>query len=352
MSNARLRTLSIGVFMLAALLVVAATVRVPLVALLPGPPYDTLGEAQGKPVISVTGRPVYPTTGRLEMTTVSVADGLTALNALAFWTNPQAELFPRALIYPPGLTDAQVNQSNSQMFSTSESYATVAALRYLREPIEVVVGQLTAASPAGSVLKLNDRLLEVNGEAITSATQVRTIMTRTRPGDRVPITYQRGDAAPVTGVVTVGVRPGTEDGTSGGTPDGPQGFLGIVAHSEGLPPGQIKVALDDVGGPSAGLMFTLGIIDKITPMDLAGGRFVAGTGSIDEFGNVGAIGGIPLKMIGAKKMGATIFLVPADNCAEAKSAAPSGLRLIKVATATDAVKSLNALKAGQPVPGC
>lgn len=348
-TNTRLRILAIGVLVLLAVLAIAMAVPVPLVALGPGPTFDVLGQTEGKPVITVNGHPTYPTTGHLNMVTVSVSDGLTAANAVQFWLSSEQQLVPRAEIYPPGLTNAQVTQSNNEQFSSSESDATAAALRYLHEPLQVVVAQTTSDSPAGKALSVQDRLLEVNGQPISSATQVRVIMSRTRPGDQIPITYQRGGAPPAKTTVTAGVRPADAGGESS---DGPKGFLGIVAHTEPIQPNEINVALNDVGGPSAGLMFALGITDKITPADLAGGKFIAGTGTIDEFGKVGPIGGIGQKMIGARKAGATVFLVPADNCVEAKGAGLDGLQLIKVGNLGDAVTGLDALKSGKPVPGC
>ncbi len=95
-------------------------------------------------------------------------------------------------------------------------------------------------------------------------------------------------------------------------------------------PFKVKINLPDIGGPSAGLMFALGIIDKLTPDNLTGGRFIAGTGEIDPTGQIQPIGGIQQKMAGAREAGATIFLSPASNCANTTGAVPSGLRLVKV----------------------
>ncbi|MGH3670280.1 MAG: S16 family serine protease, partial [Pseudonocardiaceae bacterium] len=112
------------------------------------------------------------------------------------------------------------------------------------------------------------------------------------------------------------------------------------------------ITLADVGGPSAGLMFALAIVDKLTPGALAGNIFVAGTGTIVPAGQVGSIGGIPLKMISAREAGATVFLVPAGNCAEAVQHVPAGLRLVRVNTLTDAVHALDQLRGGQQPPHC
>lgn len=337
----RSQTFTIALLALLLAGLVASLVQVPLVSLGPGPTYNTIGEEAGKSVVTVTGRPVYPTTGHLQMTTVGVTDDLRALTALKAWADPSEELVPRSAIYPPDKTNEQVQKENTAQFDESENNAEIAALTYLKQPVKVVVGPVSPGAPAGNVLKEGDQLLTVKGTDVTSPEQVRQILTTTRPGDDVVIRYQRGNAAPVEGTVRVGSRP-----------DGPQGFLGISPEGRPLDPNQIVISLGDVGGPSAGLMFALAVIDKITPDDLAAGKFIAGTGEIYPTGDVGPIGGIRLKLLGARHDGATDFLVPAANCAEAAAHTPDGLHLIKVATLADAVAALKAMKAGQPVPGC
>ncbi|MEU5534106.1 S16 family serine protease [Streptomyces sp. NPDC020362] len=127
----------------------------------------------------------------------------------------------------------------------------------------------------------------------------------------------------------------------------------------GLSPDKVKVDLKlaDVGGPSAGLLFTLGIIDKLngdgSGGELTGGRTIAGTGTIDAAGKVGAVGGVALKTQAAKRDGATVFLVPKDECTDAKAELPNGLRLVPVTTLKSAVDSLKALEKGKgPIPSC
>jgi Lon-like protease len=117
-------------------------------------------------------------------------------------------------------------------------------------------------------------------------------------------------------------------------------------------PFKTEIHLQDVGGPSAGLIFSLAIVDRLKPLDLAAGKPIAGTGEIDVKGNVGPIGGIGFKLVAAAEDGAKVFLVPADNCAEAKADPPAELQLIKVENLAGAVKALQDLKAGNPVPGC
>ena len=114
----------------------------------------------------------------------------------------------------------------------------------------------------------------------------------------------------------------------------------------------MKISVGDIGGPSAGMMFALGIVDKLTHRNLTGGRFIAGTGEITAGGQVLPIGGIQQKMVGARQAGATVFLAPASNCADAMGAVAAGLRLVKVSTLNQAVGDLEALQAGRPVPSC
>jgi PDZ domain-containing protein len=127
----------------------------------------------------------------------------------------------------------------------------------------------------------------------------------------------------------------------------------------GLSSSDVKVSLHlaDVGGPSAGLMFTLGIVDKIdgngSGGDLTAGRRIAGTGTITAAGNVGAVGGVSLKTQAAKRDGATVFLVPKGECSDAEAELPAGLRLVPVTTLDGAISALKALDgSGGKVPSC
>jgi PDZ domain-containing protein len=119
--------------------------------------------------------------------------------------------------------------------------------------------------------------------------------------------------------------------------------------AKGYDVAKLKVTLGagDVGGPSAGMMFTLGIIDKVTAQNETGGKIIAGTGTIDDKGNVGAIGGINLKMLGALRDGATWFLAPADNCADVVGNIPNGLNVIKVSTLDEAYNDVVAIGQGK-----
>lgn len=316
-----------------------ATLPVPLVALGPGPTVNTLGEVNGTAVVAVTGVPTYPTAGNLNMTTVSVTDRLTLFNAIGFWTAGDQQVVPRDTVFPPGKSDAQVQQENTDQFASSEANAEVAALTELKLPTRAVVSALTSGSPAIGRLQPGDELVTVAGKAVSNPQQVSDALTGTRPGQSVVIAYKRGGRQQDATVVL------------GTNPSLPQGFLGVRPGIEPVG-GDITISLGDIGGPSAGLMFTLAVIDKLTPGELNGGRFVAGTGTIDPDGTVGPIGGIPFKMMAARAAGATTFLVPAANCAEATANDPAGLSLVRVGTLADALTALDALRANKPAAGC
>ena len=334
-------TLIVGMLLAGGLGILGAVGEVPYVALGPGPTYDTLGELGGKTVVVIDGEQTYPTGGQLNMTTVSVSDGMTLFDALGKWVSGRYAIVPREEIFPPTKTEEQVEQENARAFQDSETNAEAAALTYLDYPTMVVVNSVVAEAPADGNLEPGDEIVAINGVEITSADQVREVLAGTKPGDPVDVRYQRG---PTTGSVQVTLAPHPDDEQ--------RGFLGVSPANHPDVPFDITISLADVGGPSAGLMFALAIVDKLTPGELNGGDFVAGTGEIDSDGNVGPIGGIPFKMAAARDAGATVFLVPQDNCLEARQRAPAGLRLVKVDTLADAVTSLEALNAGRDAPSC
>jgi PDZ domain-containing protein len=128
--------------------------------------------------------------------------------------------------------------------------------------------------------------------------------------------------------------------------------MGVEIQEHYKFPFPITISVGDIGGPSAGMMFALGIIDKLTKLDLTAGRFIAGTGEITASGQVQPIGGIQQKMVGARNAGATVYLAHAGNCSDTTGAVPAGLRVVKVSTLSQAVSDLEAIKAGKPVPSC
>jgi PDZ domain-containing protein len=345
----RARTLVVGSTVSVVLIGVGASVPIPYVALGPGVTYNTLGSADGTPVISFGGNPPASVrqsdgTGHLNMTTVSVYDDMPLFEALGMWATGNYALVPRAEVYPPDKTVEQVNQQNTQDFQDSQSAAEIAALRYLKYPNVVYVGTIAQGSPSYRVLQPQDQITAIDGKAVSDFASLQAALKSTLPRQKVSVTVLRVDKS-VTVKVTLQANASV----------GKQGFLGIGAVERPKAPFTVSISLANIGGPSAGLMFTLGILDKLTPGGLTKGRYIAGTGTMevdDTKGTVGPIGGILLKMIAAKGAGASVFLVPADNCAEALTRVPTGLELAKVSTLDNAVSALKTLAAGGTPPSC
>jgi len=345
----RARTLIAGSTLSVVLIGIGAAVPVPYVALGPGVTYNTLGSVNGTPVISFTGNVPASVkqsdgTGHLNMTTVSVYDKLPLFEAIGMWVSGNYALVPRAEVYPPNQTVEQVDQQNTQAFQDSQSAAEIAALRYLRYPNVVYVGTITAGSPSAGLLQPQDQITAIDGTRVTDFASLQSALKNTLPGQIANVTVLRGTTSKDVKVTL-----------KANATAGKQGILGIGAVERPKAPFAVSIALANIGGPSAGLMFTLGILDKLTPGGLTKGRYIAGTGTMevdDDKGTVGPIGGILLKMIAAKNAGASVFLVPAANCAEALTRVPDGLELVKVGTLDAAVKALRTLEAGGTPPSC
>jgi PDZ domain-containing protein len=332
-------TVLLGALITALLSVGVLAAPIPYVVLGPGPTVDTLGKEDGKEVIQVTGTQTSTTSGQLRLTTVGVQPDIKLLSAIAGWFSDEEAVVPRELIYPPNQSEEQVEERNAEDFKASQSSAETAALRELGYPVQVTVKAVTAGGSSEGVLRAGDILTTVNGKPVTSAPKL-TEMIRAEPaGTELTIGYTRGGAA-----ATAKIKTKARDG------EPPR--IGVEIESKQPHPFQLKIDLSEIGGPSAGLMFALGIIDKIEPADLTGGKIIAGTGTIDDEGNVGPIGGIAQKLVGAKDAGATVFLTPADNCAEAKSNDRPGLPLIKVSTLDEALAALQTLREGGQPPLC
>ncbi|MER8232031.1 hypothetical protein [Streptomyces sp. NPDC094049] len=245
-----------------ALFAVVGLAPLPYAIAQPGTTADVLGENKGKEIITITGAPVRETRGQLRMTTILATGPSTDIrlgDVTDAWFRTDRAVLPRASVYPPGKSDAEIEKRNLGQMKQSQDAAALAALGYLKEDPEKV---------------------------------------------------------------------------------------------------KVALSLADVGGPSAGLLFSLGIVDKLDGDgdggDLTGGRTVAGTGTIDPDGTVGAVGGVSLKTQAAARDGATVFLVPKAECGDARAERPEGLRLVPVTALSDAVASLRALEQGQEskVPTC
>ena len=338
-------TLLIAVAGIAAAVLAAALIPVPYVILSPGPTLNTLGaQPGGKALIQVIGHRTYPTNGHLNLVTVSYqggpADSLNLFTALQGWLSPHQAVVPQEELFGTNQTPQQVTRQDTQQMVSSQQLAQAAALCQLGIKFDTVdtVNFVEPGMPAAGVLHKGDVIKAVDGQPVTCKTPVGTLIKARPPGSTVALTVDRNGA-------THTFRLKTQ--SAGG-----DAVVGIGVFESYRFPFQVKIRVGDIGGPSAGLMFALGIIDKLTPVGLTGGRFIAGTGEIAANGAVSPIGGIQQKMAGARAAGATIFLTPAGNCPDTAGAVPQGLRLIKVSTLAGAVHDLKALAAGGSVPSC
>ncbi|GFG72831.1 signal protein PDZ [Mycobacterium botniense] len=334
-------TLMVALIPIVAFGVLLAVVTVPFVSLGPGPTFDTLGEVDGKQVVEIEGTQTHPTTGHLDMTTVSERDDLTLGEALALWVSGREQLMPRDLVYPPGKSREEIDKANNAEFQRSEHDAEYAALGYLKYPKAVTVAAVNEPGPSAGALRTGDAVDAVNGTPVANVDQFTSVLKHTKPGQQVVIDYRRKNSPP--GIARI---------TLGHNPDRDYGFLGIAVLDAPWAPFTIEFNLANVGGPSAGLMFSLAVVDKLTTGNLVGSTFVAGTGTISADGKVGPIGGVVHKMVAARAAGATVFLVPSKNCYEASSDNKLGLQLIKVDSLSQAVDALHTMTAGGHPPSC
>ena len=329
--------------------VAAVTLPVPYVIESPGPAINTIGELNGEPIITVSGHESFPpTSGSLDLTTVHLTGGLPEsqvnfFNVLTSWLTPSHTVYPAELMYAPGTSQDAIDSENSAAMTGSQENATAAAMTAMGIDFEsnLAVAMVPADGAASGILKPDDVLLTIDGRKITDLGVIQTALADGK-GAPVDLEIRRNDAEQ-----KLSLTPKLGD-------DGKY-LLGVQIQNVFKFPFDVKITLSNIGGPSAGMIFALGIMDSLTPGDLTGGKKFAGTGTIDPEGNVGAIGGIAQKLVGARSTGADYFLAPAANCGDVVGHIPDGLQVIKVSTLTeahDAVALIGSGKDGSGLPTC
>lgn len=310
----------------------------------PGPVYNTLGTATGAdgeqvPLISVDGAETFETDGALDLLTVQVVgnpERTPSWFELAIaWFDPSKAVLPIEAVFPSGQTTEERNEESAALMVDSQKEATAAALTELGYDVvpRITVYSFVEDSAAAGILQEGDVILKANGTDVTSADVLREVI-------------NAGEGAPVELVID---RGGSETAVSV-TPkqvevDGEQVWLiGVTLLNDYEFPIDVTIQLNNVGGPSAGMMFALGIMDVLTPGELNGGEMIAGTGTIDAAGVVGPIGGIRQKLWGAEGAGADWFLAPESNCDEVVGHVPAGLRVFSVETLDAALAVLEAIR--------
>ena len=319
-----------------------AVVPSPYVVEKPGPVYNTLGsadyEGEKKDLITIPDETVYPTEGSLDLLTVSVLGNpdnrLNWLTVASAWLDPSQAVVPLESVFPADVTTEERDEQNQVAMVNSQQDAIAAALTNLGYdyPTELSVVSLADDAPATGLIKEGDLIESVNGQAVADITALRAALTASGADTPATIGFNRDGAEQSVEVTPVDI--------SGNV------VLGINVKSEYQFPFDVDIQLDKVGGPSAGMMFALGIIDKLTPGSIQGGADVAGTGTIDQSGTVGPIGGIRQKLFGASNAGADWFLAPAANCDEVTGHIPDGLTVFAVSTLDDSLAALDAIRTG------
>ncbi len=333
--------------LLALFVVVGSAIPVPYVQLAPGSTFNTLGSVDGVELITISDTTTYPTSGHLDLTTVSESGGpvgtLTIGEALRGWRDPTVRIIPTDVMYPEVVDPNAVKDEQAAAFSGSENSAIAASMAFLKKPVttQAQVVSVSAHGPSDGLIHADDIVMAVGGAPVKETVDIAKAVRAKPIGSAIEFTLQR-DGKTVKATVTSAPRPDN--------PNVP--YVGITSMTAYRAPFPIIFGLTDVGGPSAGLMFSMGIVDKLTPGQLNGGRFVAGTGTIDPDGHVGPIGGIEQKLVGARRAGAELFLAPRENCDGVVGNVPEGLTVTPIDTLTDAVAATEAWVAGKAVPPC
>jgi PDZ domain-containing protein len=335
----RAATIIVSAFLSVLLGALIALLPAPYVIYSPGPATNVLGSVGGRQLITVTGHETYPTSGTLDMTTVEIFGGpgrrLSLLEVVQGWVSRVDAVVPEAQVYPPGQTEQQVEQQTAAEMTDSQEQATAAALRELgmTVPETIRVAEVQDDAPAASVIKAGDVITGIDGRAATDSAALRDEITALKPGAQVTVQLKRDDKE-----LDVTTTTTSSDGRT---------VLGVGLDPQFRFPVDVSFGTKDVGGPSAGMMFALGIYDLLTPGALTGGAKIAGTGTIDSNGQVGAIGGIQQKLVGARHAGAEWFLAPADNCDEVVGHVPDGLRVVRTSTLHQSRLAVEAIAAGR-----
>lgn len=338
-----------------AVLIAQAVIPFPYVIERPGQLANTLGSVRTSdgevPMIQIEGHPSYDTSGELNLLTVSISgnpeQSVSGLELFAAWIDPTQEILPMELIYPQGVTREQREQQNAQLMTSSQDDATAAALNELGIPFgeRLIVMEVNTSSDAQGQIEPGDQLLALNGEQLDDYTELRAAITAN--GDQRPaeVTVLRGDQELTVSVTPQTMGEGAEQAV----------VLGLGVRTEYEFPFTVDIMVDQIGGPSAGTIFALGIVDKLTPEALVAGRKIAGTGTISGSGVVGEIGGLTQKLVSANRAGNELAFIPHSQCTDFDANVIGDLRIVPIRTlgeAVDALEELNSGAALNQLPAC
>jgi PDZ domain-containing protein len=314
--------------------------------LAPGDPQNVLGSA-----IKISGTDTYPTTGKLSVTAVMITDPdsyITAFDIFYGWIDKNRAVLPRERVYPDGETAAEAVREGAAEMNSSQINATAAALSYLgyQIPSKLVVVGVSEQSNAHKVILLKDQILSIDKIKLNNTTDVLRYLEDKKAGEVVSVEINRSGVGVMIKEIALSPRP---DGSA---------FIGINIQEQFDFPFDVQIKLAETGGPSGGLIFALGIVEKLTQADLIRSRNIAGTGTITTDGLVGPIGGIAEKIIGAKNDGVDLFFTPINNCQDINNPDQIGvgkggksMKIVPVATLAEAIEVLK-LPENAKLPSC
>ena len=327
--------------LLVIVVIAAILVPVPFLVRSPGPVFDLLGESDGEPVLEVTGTKTYSAPGELDLTTVAESGGpagsLNSGAALWGWLSPTS-----TLLYDSERRDESDREADVAVFDASLSQAQAAAATYLERPVssEPVIVSVRAGSPADGVLQPKDEIVSVDGQAVTDGAQVAKLIQDQPAGTEFTLSIVQSDEKETVKVV------------SELSPELERPVIGVVVENVYTTDFEAQLNLNGIGGPSAGTMLAVALVDKLTPEEIVAGKHIAGTGTIAADGQVGEIGGVQKKMLAAADEGAELFIAPKSNCADVVGAVPDGLALAAVENLDQAIASIDTWRDGGQVEGC
>ena len=345
--NQRLIAAVAAVPLVLGLIVAAALMPLPFVVYAPGYTVDVLAKDQNEAeIIQVNGHKTYRDNGELRMTTVLVTapeTDKTLFELMGAWLDPDDAVYPYDAVHGDVKTDEENQiEGQVQMISSQDSAIAVAQQELgLKVTPLPGVSYVVAGKPAEGNLLVRDLFLEIDGKKVATTDDVINAIRSSTPGKPLPMVVLRDHKRTD---ITVTPEKG-EDGTS----------IGIYLGTGFRFPFDVTVNISpDIGGPSAGLMFSLAIYDTLTPGSLTDGEIIAGTGEIAPTGEVGPIGGIQQKVVAARESNAELFLVPAANCEDALTADNGDMRLVRAETMHDARLAIEAWTADHDaeLPSC
>ena len=317
-----------ALFVAGALILGAWNWELPYLAFSSGP----VSDAADSIVVSEVDE--FPPQGELLMLTV-VSQDVNILEAVIAGVDPTIDLVRKEAYRQPDESDEDYRRRVLQQMDDSQTRAITVALGYLGYemiPVDVLITDLVPDKPAAEILEIGDRVNSFNGSEITRSTDLTDALDGFQPGDVVDVGITREGTTQL-----FQVELAEKDDDSGGA------MIGIIVGELTEPPFPVTIQAGNVGGPSAGMMHALAIIDTLTPGEMTSGHIIAGTGTIQYDGSVGSIGGIRQKVVGAEAAGAEYILVPAGNYEEALTAERESIGIVSVATLQDAIDFLATL---------